>query len=222
MAIKYYDDAISQKISSYISDPEIRVLRPEETRELFKMRADINDDKPLAFPMIALSRDNNIELLNPTARPLSYDGKKLKANQSQTAQLNAIPIYLTYQLDIYTRHEEEGTNFVREFVFRLMHDPQLRIIIPYNGLNYYHVANIRLMSTISDTSDIAERLYKDEFSRWTIAFEIQDAFLFSVPYNENWKIISAELDLVEPDNSNVESEPVSIISDDEANAKLNE
>ena len=51
MAIKYYDDAISQKIRNYISDPEIRVLRPEETRELFKMRADINDDKPLAFPM---------------------------------------------------------------------------------------------------------------------------------------------------------------------------
>ena len=62
------------------------------------------------------------------------------------------------------------------------------IDIPYNGTNIQHIANIRILNTISDTSAISERLFSGQFSRWTIQFEIQDAFLFSIPYKRNWKI----------------------------------
>lgn len=208
MAIRYYDDAVMDKIQRWIHVDGLRILRPEETRDLFKMKADLNNDKPLTLPMIALSRDTNIELLQATARPLSYDGKVLKRSANTSAQLNGIPISVNYQLDIYTKREEEGDDFMREFVFNLINYPRIKILIPYNGSEVKHVANIRVMSTVSDNSDISERLYKDEFTRWTIQFEIQDAYLFSVPYNENWKIVNVDLDLLGSDNAEKEEEPI--------------
>lgn len=197
MAIRYYDDAVVDKIERVFKDNQkIRVLRPDETRELLRMKADLNDDKPLALPFLAISRSTDIELSQPTARPLSYDGKILAKNECSSAQLNAIPINLTYQLDIYTRREEEGDAFLRELLFYLINYPRIKILIPYNGSQVTHVANIRVMTTISDNSDISERLYKDEFTRWTIGFELQDAYLFSIPYNKNWRIVNADLEMI--------------------------
>ena len=53
MAIRYYDDAVVDKIERVFKDNQkIRVLRPDETRELLRMKADLNDDKPLALPFL--------------------------------------------------------------------------------------------------------------------------------------------------------------------------
>ena len=54
------------------------------------------------------------------------------------------------------------------------------------NLNIKHIANIRLLSTISDTSSITERIFSGQFTRWTIQFELHDAFMFSIPYRKNW------------------------------------
>lgn len=43
-------------------------------------------------------------------------------------------------------------------------------------------------SNISDTSDITEHLFAGQFTRWSIKFELQDAFLFNVPHKKNWRI----------------------------------
>ena len=102
--------------------------------------------------------------------------------------LNAIPIKLNYQLDIYAKKAEDCDEYVRNFLFKLINNPVIMIDIPYNGTNIQHIANIRILNTISDTSAISERLFSGQFSRWTIQFEIQDAFLFSIPYKRNWKI----------------------------------
>lgn len=60
--------------------------------------------------------------------------------------------------------------------------------IPYNDVWLRHTANIRVLENISDTSDIAERLYSGQFTRWSIQIELQDAFLFNVPYRRNWRL----------------------------------
>ena len=50
------------------------------------------------------------------------------------------------------------------------------------------IANIRVLNTVSDTSEVSERLFPGQFNRWTIQLEIQDAFLYDVPYRKNWKL----------------------------------
>jgi hypothetical protein len=35
-------------------------------------------------------------------------------------------------------------------------------------------------------------LFVGQFTRWTIQMEIQDAFLYNVPYRKNWKIYTDE------------------------------
>ena len=45
----------------------------------------------------------------------------------------------------------------------------------------------------SDTSDIPNHLFAGQFYRWTIQLELQDGFLFSIPYKKNWRFIGFEL-----------------------------
>ena len=45
-----------------------------------------------------------------------------------------------------------------------------------------------MLNTVSDTSAISERIFNGQFTRYTIQLELQDAFLFSIPYKKNWKL----------------------------------
>ena len=211
MAVRYYDDALVAKISKWIpQDSKLRVLRPDETKRLFETKADDKRDAPLKLPLIALSRDKNIELKSNIKQTRSYDGITYLASPDITSKINMIPIQVNYQLDIYTKTYEEGDEYVRNFLFKLINNPTFYIIIPYNsGVNrkvlvngvkqdlpaLKHIVNIRVLSTVSDTSDIAERIFPGEFTRWSIQFELQDAYLFSVPYKSNWKFDGVELGL---------------------------
>lgn len=63
---------------------------------------------------------------------------------------------------------------------------------------------MRLNSTVTDNSDIPERLFPDQFTRFTIQLELQDAYLYSVPINTNINIVPEELQLVDPRTGDVE------------------
>ena len=191
MAIRYYDEAVAKKINSWLpkdKNRSIQILKPDETKKLFTIEADERDDKPLQLPLIALSRDTSIEIKQRTMCPVSFDGLMLQSDGKHTLQLNGIPIYLTYQMDIYTRHYDEGDELLREFIFKLINNPQIVIELPYNGQNFKHVATILMQNTIQDNSDIGERLFSGQFTRWTIKFDIVGAYLFSIPYVDNVSI----------------------------------
>lgn len=193
MATRYYDDVLVEKIKRWIpQDSPLRILKPDETKRLFELKADDKNDKPLKLPVIALSRNNDIELNISVKTPLSYDGLKIHSNKDITVHFNAIPINLTYQLDIYTKTYEEGDEYVRAFLFKLINNPVIKIEIPYNDVNIEHIANIHVLPTVSDTSAISERIFPGQFTRWSIQLEIQDAFLFSIPYKNNWKLVIDE------------------------------
>ena len=65
MAISYYDEAIVQKIKSWLADSsKLRVLSPDESNRLIQLTADDTNDKPLKLPVIAISRNKDIELEN--------------------------------------------------------------------------------------------------------------------------------------------------------------
>ena len=190
MALEYYDDALAGKIMSWTpSNLQLRILKPDETKRLFETIADDSKDENIKLPMIALSRNNDIELLLNVKNPRSYDGLKIEQTTEQTSQMNVIPVKLQYQMDIYTKTQTEASEYLRQYIFKLVNNPVIKITIPYTGgKELTQIANIRVLSTISDTSDIQQRIFPGQFTRWTIQLEIQDAFLYNIPYRKNWKI----------------------------------
>lgn len=206
MALRYYDDIVAAKIKYWMPDNNtLRVLKPDETRRLFETYADDKKDRPVQLPLIALSRSPDLELLLNIKNPRSFDGLKLEQTQKNTRQLNVIPVKLLYQMDIYTKTFEEADEYLRQYLFKLINNPKIHIDIPYNNTAYSHVAYIRVLSNVADTSNISERLFSGQFTRWTIQFEIQDAFLFSIPYRNNWTLYVDDADeyVVDPDTGKI-------------------
>lgn len=204
MAIRFYDEAVYGKIQKWIKDDKMRILKPDETTRLLQIQADESNDKPITLPLIALSRESEINLDISTKRNLTFDGIKLIPDElseeeikklTSSAQLNVIPISLNYQLDIFTRHYAEADEYLRNFIFNFVNYPKVKVRIEYNGFHIEQICYIHLLQTISDNSDISERLFPGQFTRWTIQFEIQNAYLFSVPITENKQIVEGELNI---------------------------
>ena len=165
MAIRFYDEALYNKIQKWVKEPNMKILKPDEMTRLVQIQADENNDNPIKLPLIGLSRASEVEIINPTKRPMTFDGKMLDADEAKTIQLNAIPISLNYQLDILTRTYEEGDEYLRNFIFNFVNHPMLNITIPYNDVNIKHNARTRLNTTVRDNSDIELRLYSGQFTR---------------------------------------------------------
>lgn len=197
MGLRYYDEAVYNLIKSWVLDPNMRVLRPSETQALFAINADMNEDRPMTLPLIAISRSNEIEILQAKKNLLSFRGKTLLANDEKSVQLNAVPIRLGYQIDIYSKFFDEADEYVREFTLALINNPVITITVPYQGLNIPLQANISVVPTISDNSDISERLFRDQFTRFTIQFNINDAYLYSVGVNRNIRVSTQQLEIVD-------------------------
>jgi hypothetical protein len=127
--------------------------------------ADDSKDKNVKLPFITLSRNNDIELLLNVKSPRSYDGLKLKQTEDETVQMNVIPVKLQYQMDIYTKTYKESDEYLRQYLFKLINNPLIKLQIPYNGQDIKQTANIRVLSTISDTSSIPQHLFQGQFTR---------------------------------------------------------
>lgn len=188
MAIRYYDEALANKINSWLpksKNRKIQVLKPDEVKRLFTIEADERDDKPIQLPLIAISRETQIDVMHPTKRAMSFDGLMLKSDGKHTLQLDAVPIALTYQIDIYTRHFDEGDELLRELVFKIINNPQLTITLPYNNQNLIQVCAMKMQGQVEDTSSISERIFSGQFTRWTLRVDIDGAYLYSIPYVDN-------------------------------------
>jgi hypothetical protein len=200
MAISYYDEAITQKIKNWLADSsKLRVLSPDESNRLIQLAADDSKDKPLKLPIIALSRNKDIELGSAIKQNKSFDGFIVHKDDktATTVHMNVIPIKTTYQLDIYTKKRIEADEYVRQYLFKLINNPQIIIEIPYNNYIIRHTANLRVLNTISDTSDIPTHVFAGQFYRWTIQLELQDGFLFSVPQKGGWRFAGIEVEAVD-------------------------
>ena len=196
MAISYYDEAVTQKIKGWIADSsKLRVLSPDESTRLIQLEAEDSGDKPLTLPLIAISRNKDIEIENTIKQNKSFDGLVLLNNDQTktTVHLNVIPVKTTYQIDFYTKKRIEVDEYVRQYLFKLINNPQIIIEIPYNNYIIKHTANLRILGTVSDTSDISTHVFPGQFYKWTIQLELQDGFLFSIPQKKNWRFIGADI-----------------------------
>ena len=204
MAISYYDEAITQKIKGWLADSsQLRVLSPDESTRLIQLQAEDSNDQPLKLPLISISRNRDIEIDSTIKQNKSFDGLIIDTDETNatTVHLNVIPITTTYQLDIYTKKRIEADEYVRQYLFKLINNPQIIIDIPYNRANnnciVRHTANLRVLNTVSDTSDIPTHIFPGQFYKWTIQLELQDGFLFSIPQKQNWKFVGCEVSLVD-------------------------
>ena len=189
MSVRLYDDALVNKIKNWVKDEKVRILAPDETLELFQKIANDKNDEPISLPIISLTRAREVDLDHPHKKMMTFDGMMLDATIDKSLQIDAIPMTLNYQLDIYTRYKYEADEYMRNFVFNLVNHPKVKVVLPYNDINYTHYSNIRLVPTIEDNSDVPNRLVSDQFTRWTISFTIDDAYLFSLPYKSNVHIV---------------------------------
>lgn len=196
MAINYYDEAITAKIKGWLPDSsKLRVLSPDETTRLIQLEAEDSNDAPLTLPLLAVSRSKDIEIESTIKQNKSFDGITLIKDKltDTTVHLNVIPITTTYQIDIYTKKRIEADEYIRQYLFKLINNPQIIIEIPFNNYTVKHTANLRVLSTVSDTSDISTHVFPGQFYKWTIQLELQDGFLFSIPQKHGWKIVGIEV-----------------------------
>ena len=197
MSVRLYDDALVKKIRNWVKDENVRILSPDETLELFQKIANDKNDEPISLPIISLTRSREVDLDHPHKKMMTFDGMMLDATVDKSLQIDAIPMTLNYQLDIYTRYKYEADEYMRNFVFNLVNHPKVKVVLPYNDINYTHYSNVRLIPTIEDNSDVPNRLVSDQFTRWTISFTIDDAYLFSLPYKSNVQIVGFDVECEE-------------------------
>lgn len=204
MSVSYYDNALTDKIQGWIKSNTLKVMGPDQSLRLFQTLADVNRDKAITLPCISLSRAPNVEISSDHKKPMSFDGLMIAhpefppecdtdakkqawldalrdKQKAKSLQVNAIPMVLNYQLDIYTKTLKDADEYVRNFVFNFINHPKLTITLPYNGVNYTHDCNVKIVSPVQDNSDIPSRLFPGQFYRWTISLIIDDAYLFSIP-----------------------------------------
>lgn len=191
MGIRFYDEAIVEKIKGWISDPNLLVLKPNEVSRLWQIRDNQKNDEPLTLPLIAISRDSNINVSVTTRRPLTFNGVKVDGTPLKTLHLDGIPVDINYQIDIYTKEYEAGDEYLRSMIFNLVNHPTMYVHIPYNGSDIQHVCNLRLDNSVIDNSDITEKMFPDQFTRWTLKVTANDAYLFNAPITTNKRIIGA-------------------------------
>lgn len=188
MAVNYYDTALLNKLKAWTNDTQLSITGPNETSRLFSLLADEGKDSKIKLPLISLSRKGGYRVVQTAKRPLSFDGMTLNSTVDKAMQLNAIPISIEYQLDVYTRYLQEADEYVRNIIFNTINYPNLQVVIPYRDVNYVHDSNVRLNPDIQDNSNIPERLIAGQFTRLSLSLYIDDAYLWDVRIRDNYFI----------------------------------
>lgn len=194
MSFTLYDRAVTEKIKKWILDSSMVVLSPDETRRLFTWKATTDGDKPLTLPLISINRNRDVSIKTTSKQMLSHRGKIFNSEKGVSDHLNAIPMTLSYVINIYTRYLEEADEYVRNFVFQLINYPKIEIQIPYNNSQLTYTSYLTLQPEISDNSDIPERLIAGQFSRMTLAITLNDAYLFSYNHKHVSEIESLQIE----------------------------
>lgn len=194
MSFTLYDKAVTEKIKKWILDSNMVVLSPDETRRLFTWKATTDGDKPLTLPLISINRNRDVSIKTTSKQMLSHRGKIFNSEKGVSDHLNAIPMTLSYVINIYTRYLEEADEYVRNFVFQLINYPKIEIQIPYNNSQLTYTSYLTLQPEISDNSDIPERLIAGQFSRMTLAITLNDAYLFSYNHKHVSEIESLQIE----------------------------
>lgn len=204
MSIGLYDYALVEKLKKWTNGTNVSIVAPDESRRLFEMIADGNNDNPIQLPIISIKRPRGFTILQTAKTVMSCKGVKIKDGEQGAATLTAIPISINYQIDVYTRYLAEADEYIRNFVYNIINYPKLSVVIPYNGANYIHSSNIRLTADVEDNSDIPERLISGQFTRLTLNTYVDDAYLWDIPIKSYKRISGIGIEFPNPPPTEIE------------------
>lgn len=188
MSLSLYDAALIDKIKQWTNKVDLQIYGPNDIASVFQYNADVSNDKPIKLPLICIRRNGAYTIRNTNKQPLSYDGATFEATTEKSIQLNAIPISIDYQIDVYTRYFVEADEFIRNFIFNIINFPKVTVEVPYNNMKILHDSTLTIAEEVADNSDIPERLVNGQFTRLSLKATIADAYLWDVRLRDNYTI----------------------------------
>lgn len=195
MSAVLYDIALTEKLKRWTEQTDIHVYSPEESNTVFALQADIHNDKPVSLPFIRISRPGGYTIINYNKKALTYDGFTLDASLEKGVQLNAIPISISYQIDVYARYLTEADEYMRNLIFNIINFPMLKIQVPYRDLKISHDSAIRIMDNkVYDNSNATGSLDPKSLARLSIAVNIDDAYIWDVRVRNNVQISDVQIE----------------------------
>ena len=201
MATRFYDEALVKKLQYWTQSANLKIYSPSETKRLFEVIADTNDDSPIQLPIICVRRSGGYTIKNTGRQPISYAGRTISKSDTQVMTQNAIPIELQYQIDVYTRYYTEADEIVRNLVFNIINFPQLNMVIPYMNQDLPHQSTLHLADTVDDNSDVPERFVQGNFTRLTLNVTVPDAYLWDIRVKDTASISGIDV-LAKDDEDN--------------------
>lgn len=157
------------------------LIQITNAENVFNIIGDIENDN-IQFPIISLIRTgwqftgSEPEFLNNSGGLVGYMEDK-PGDRVRQVRLQAFPIQINYQLDIWTQNRYDNDVIAREFCWFYKQNPQLRVFIPH-GLNITEPFNLFIENEIVDNSDIAEHNSRGRYYRQTIGLYVDDAYLW--------------------------------------------
>ena len=188
MGVRLYDEALLAKLQGWTRNTKLNITGVNDTRRVFQVIGDKTSDEPIKLPLITLSRPAGYEILNTNKKMLTFDGALIGVSEKYGKQLNAVPIQINYQLDVYAKYLAEADEYARNLVFNIINYPKVTVTLPYNDSKFEHDSNIRLLSEVQDNSDVPERLIPGQFTRLSLSITIDDAYLFDIRVRDNISI----------------------------------
>ena len=132
-----------------------------------------------------------------TATREKYYIKTDDIHPNYTESIRAIPISISYQLDVYTRYAKEADLLMRNLIFNIINYPGFTILIP--TANLVHTARLVLNDTIEDNSNIPERFIEGNLTRLTANISVDNARLWDTRKLRNAEIKIVLDDIYEPE-----------------------
>lgn len=205
-----YSNAILEKLRELTANSETPILITDLGDNLFRrsILGSNSSTEEVKLPLIGLSRtgwrlsrDKNYSMLKSgVSRDLFEDSddqeysietfKEVRDNKPAIVQ--AIPIEIDYQLDIVTNTLIENDMIVREFFFYFLQNPTLVVKVPYQ-LDFNHTVNFIIGDEVEDNSDIENQERNGFYTRQTLTFSTEGAYLWKSDYRDMIEEVEAGL-----------------------------
>lgn len=204
MSVYAYDEALVQDLRRIFSDGRIHIIPPEDT---FDLIGTLHNDR-INFPLITVTRPG-WSLSSNKPEHMIFEGLPDKITMStekvpdrrtkgfdssfKVIRLQAIPIRINYQIDIWSESRLENDNIMREIIWYYTLHPTLNVRILYEDVERFHHFNVFFDTDIEDNSDITSHKERGRYFRQTISMYTDDAYL--------WKTFKRLPNYVDPEGT---------------------
>lgn len=174
-----YDNSIVQDLRCITANSKKTVYITPPS-EYFDLISSLKQDD-IKLPLISLSRPS-WNLLGTKPQAMIFEGVTIQDDRENdlVRNLQAIPIVINYQLDVWTNNRLENDLITREVIWNYTLNPTLTVNIPYKDIDYKHTFNLFLNNEIEDNSDIIEHKNLGRLFRQTISLYTDDAYLWKI------------------------------------------